>query len=804
MHFRRRALLLLLVVVATAGAFDSALVGAYTSTAVADDAGALWINPAGLGIARMPNLYFSLAGLEDDWEDYSGAVQLGILGLGYRRVPGAFEDDYHGRFSLGLGLGGERFSLGLGFDWFNERLGRLEETVFDMRLGVLWRPWSFLSVGGTLENLLSADTALERRDNVLAAGIALRPLAPFLFDSPDLVTLSFDARYTADPEDLIDNAEQLDWFAGVELRPLDGLALTAGYDDDGSLTVGARLELTHGVFGYGGALDDTGDFTRHGGSVAFSLERHEPLVCFAPPGVLTLEIGGGLDDLPPEFSLLGGPGGGQSLTGLLSQLKRAREDADVDAVLLSIKPLGGIFGEVTGSMQELGAEIDLTRAAGLPVYAVFTGEAVDPGALYLAAHCERIFLPAFTSVDGLGTALTINRYGGLAEKYGVDLQVITAGEYKSGFWSLTKGATTEQARAISELLADNQEQLYDLLGERRELSREELLALADTWTLRSEEALEAGLVDELGDYRDALAAVARAAGAEAASADEVRVVGTAGREYWEDEWSGRPRIAIVGAYGGISVGRSGWDYLRGGRGMGSHTLAEQLDKARRDPLVRAVVLRIDSGGGSGIASEEIARAVTRLTEAGKPVIASIADIAASGGYWIACPADWIIAEPASFTGSIGVIGVMASLERLFEEQGIVHESYTEGRYGNLGDYGRSLTDEERAMVEEELNYFYGVFVDKVAAERELEVDEVYEIAGGRVWTGRQALDNGLIDELGGLRRAVELAARRGGVDHPDPDLVTYGNWGPMLFELLDRDLIELLGYGDTARVDLDF
>lgn len=795
-------LLVLSAAVVGAETFDAATTGTAAGAAAIDDARALWSNPAALGPARGPNGYFALAGLEDTWEDYAAALQLGPLALGYRRRPGVFEDDYYGRFSLGLGFGDRRLSFGLGLDWFTEHLGALDDTAFDLRCGVLWRPWSFLSLGGVLENALGAEVGTSELHNRLGGAVALRPLAPFLHSAPDLLTLAFDGGWTADPEDLVDEAEQFDWRASLELRPLDGLALTASYDDAGGLTVGAALELSHAVLGYGGALTEEGEFTRHGGWTAFNLDRREPLVCLAPPGVLTLTVAGALDDVDAGFSLL--PAGTVTpLRRLLGELERARRDDDVDAVLLTIHGLGGFFGEVTGSIQELGAEIDRTRAAGLPVYAVLAGGGIDPGALYLAAFCDRVFLPPLSDVGGLGMALNINRYGGLAEKYGVDLETITAGDYKSSFWPTTKGASAEQAAAIQSLLDDNHAQLCEQLAERRGLSAAELAELTDTWLLHADEALAYGLVDELGEYRDALTAAARAAGDDVDNADGVRVVGLAERTYWEDEWSARPRIAVIGAYGAIHEGDSTRDLLRGGRTMGGRTVAGQLDRARRDPLVEAIVLRIDSGGGSGIASDQIFRAVKRCLEDGKPVIASMADIAASGGYWIACPADYILAEGASAVGSIGVVGIRASLERLFAEEGIVRESYTVGEHADLGDYGSRLTDEEKAMLEEELEYFYDIFVEKVAAERELELDEVYELAGGRVWTGRQALEGGLIDELGGLRRAVELAAERAGIEHPDPDIITYGDWGPFFMELVSRDLVELLGYGDLAVVELD-
>jgi len=231
-------------------------------------------------------------------------------------------------------------------------------------------------------------------------------------------------------------------------------------------------------------------------------------------------------------------------------------------------------------------------------------------------------------------------------------------------------------------------------------------------------------------------------------------------------------------------------------------VAAQLDKARLDSHVQAVVLRVDSGGGSAIASDRISAAVRRLQAAGIPVVVSMGDLAASGGYWISTPADHIIASGATLTGSIGVIGMVPSLARLFEEEGIVRESYTRGENADITDYGSQPTAAELALVQQHMDHYYEMFVSGVAEDRGMDVEIVEELAGGRVWSGQQALGNGLIDSIGGLRDAIEVARQLGGIDHPTPDLITYGNLGPIWLEILDKDLVSLLGFGSLVEVDL--
>ncbi len=802
---KRFALILLIAATAAPAAFDAYATGAQGSVAVADDARALWVNPAGLAKRFTFDGYLCWGSSADVWEEWSAGLQLAGLGFGYRGAPVAADpDSRENEYSLALGFGARAFSLGLSLDWHNRTHTPEDPRAFDMRFGVLSRPVQFLSIGATVDNALGDPLAGVPLVRTWTAGVGLRPLAPFIPGNQDLLTVSFDVGWR---EDMSTGAagpgedEGLFWRLGAEARPLDGLALEFSYSDDGEMSLGASLDLDYLTLGWGGTLSD-GDLSRQGASLAFSLERGEPLVDLAPVQVLVLEVSGTIADEPPFFSLLG-TGGGSDLTDLLRDLKRAREDSDVDAVLLEIEPVSGSFAGLSAAVQELGAEIDRTRAAGVPVYAVFTGEGANPAAYYLACHADKIFIPRVSALEGFGLALHIMRYGGLAEGYGVDLETLTAGDYKSSFWFTTKGASEVQARAIQDMLEGVHAQLLSLIGERRGLSPTRLAELTDAFVIHPEDALKLGLVDGVGGVEEALVALARAAGTNPEKADDVPLVEVASRTYRDYEWGDRPRIAVIGAYGTIQVGRSSFSIVDGSKVMGSRTIAAELDDARRDPLVKAIVLRIDSGGGSGIASDEIARAVERCTSDGKPVIASMGDVAASGGYWIACPADFIYASGSTYTGSIGVVGLLPSLERLFEEKGVVREVYQKGKSANLGDIGHRLTDEERAAVQGELDYFYDVFINLVAESRGMDPEAVRAVAGGRVWTGAEALENGLVDGLGGLREAVELARREGHIDHPEPDLATYCSFGSMIFKHIGGFLGDLFGREPFSEYELE-
>jgi protease-4 len=221
------------------------------------------------------------------------------------------------------------------------------------------------------------------------------------------------------------------------------------------------------------------------------------------------------------------------------------------------------------------------------------------------------------------------------------------------------------------------------------------------------------------------------------------------------------RIAVIYAVGLISSGQSSYDSPQG-QVAGSDTLVEYLRKARADRSIKAIVLRIDSPGGSAIASDVIWREV-QLTRGVKPVIASMSDVAASGGYYIAMPASAIVAQPATLTGSIGVVMIKFVIDGTLKKLGLNMEHVQEGRYADLYSPVRRFSPDERARVEEQMQATYDAFVEKAAAGRNTTPEKIDEIARGRVWTGRQAKQLGLVDELGGLERALALAKERAGI-----------------------------------------
>jgi protease-4 len=236
-----------------------------------------------------------------------------------------------------------------------------------------------------------------------------------------------------------------------------------------------------------------------------------------------------------------------------------------------------------------------------------------------------------------------------------------------------------------------------------------------------------------------------------------------------------PRIAVLYASGTIVSGRSGYDPMNG-QVVGSDTLAQSIARIRDDSSIRAVVLRVDSPGGSAIASDAIWRDLVRLRESkpDRPLVASMSDLAASGGYYIAMAAPHIVAEPGTLTGSIGIFGGKVTLGGTYGKLGANVETVADGRHADIYSPVRPFNEEERGKLGEQLQAFYDQFVEKVAASRKMAPDRVDAVAQGRVWTGRQARQVGLVDELGGLERAVAVAKQRAKIAADEEvELVTY-------------------------------
>jgi len=349
------------------------------------------------------------------------------------------------------------------------------------------------------------------------------------------------------------------------------------------------------------------------------------------------------------------------------------------------------------------------------------------------------------------------------DKLGISFEFERVGKYKSAVEPYSRTSLSEPAREAHEALLDDiYHELTTKIAEGRGITVEQVQELIDNGPYISVDAQTAGLIDEIA-YEDELERIVDECIAR--HVRHVNLKSLVDRKYYRYSWGPAPQVALVYATGTILSGADRDDLLFG-EVMGAQTVAAAIRQARGDRDVKAIVLRINSPGGSGIASDLIWREVKETTGV-KPLVVSMSDAAASGGYYIACAADSVFASPATITGSIGVYFGKVSLAGLYDKIGINKEITTRGAHADMYGLNRSFTDDEREILRHQVDMFYDNFVKNVAEGRHRTAEEIDDIAQGRVWTGTAAKQIGLIDDYGGLPRAITAAAQMAGIDDED-------------------------------------
>jgi len=477
-----------------------------------------------------------------------------------------------------------------------------------------------------------------------------------------------------------------------------------------------------------------------------------------------------------------------TVRGFVEALRKARRDPRVRTVLLMPSTLDLPYW---GKVQELRDAVLDFRQSGKTVIAFL--EYGGDREYYLASAADRVFLLPTSPLDLTGVASYEIFLRGTLDKLGAYPDFLHIGDYKTAPNQLTeKGLTPAHREMAQSLNRDMYEQLIRGIAEGRKKTDAEVRALFDQGPFVAEEALKAGLVDDLA-YEDQLDdRVPELAD------DQSRIEGSQYGRVRPESVGIRPRsrIAVLYAVGTIVSGRSGFDGLNGSV-VGSDTMVEQIRKIRDDDSIKAIVLRIDSPGGSSVASDVIWRElmITREERPSRPIVTSMGDLAASGGYYIAIPGEVIVAQPATLTGSIGIYSGKIAIGGMLDKIGVTGEAISSGANADIYSPFKPFTPAQRAKVETFMKGFYDGFVTKVADSRKSTADEINAVAQGRVWTGRQALEHGLVDTLGGLDTAVAIAKERAKIPaDEDVQLIVY----PERRGLLDTLSEELGGAASTG------
>jgi protease-4 len=752
--------------------------------ATAEEPSALGTTPAGVGfIGRLALQYFHEADATEgsDADGVYLADGVGPLGVGFGMEwlrPGADGPSRYRRTTLALSTGDRRtFSLGFGWTWYASPDDALEDLrTWDAGLTV--RPWRHLSLAAASTGR-GGRLAGERLPARYDLGGAVRLLRDALTVSADLL---------ADDEAKDDfRATHLAFGAGLETRfgVALGVQVQTPIRDDPDVrqdtTALVSLSWNGPNAGFTGGALPIGDRTGWFAGLRASGEsyRAAPDRRGAPSIDLRREI-----KRRTGFLVLGDR---DPYGTLLLRLRALASDDDVGAVLVRIEDLDIGAGRVEELRRALG-EV----AQDKPVLAYVVGPGTKE--YWLASAATAIAAPPGSAllVNGLSTS---QLYVAQAlARLGIRFDVVAMGAYKSAPEPLVREGSSPAAREVREALLDDVSgRLVASVARARGLDEAVVRALLDRGILSAEEAREARLLDEVL-WPDELEAWARRA-----SGRRVDLGGAYRPEprRLAERWGPAAVVEVVRVEGAIAMGRS-----RGGFGIdaiaGAETVAGQLRRAAEDRSVKAIVLRVDSPGGDGTASDLIWRAVGKARER-KPVVASMGDVAASGGYLAAVGADAVLAEPSTFTGSIGVFALKPDLSGLLAKLPATRESASRGETAELLSLAKPWSPAERAAVERQVESFYRVFVDRVAQGRRLTREQVEPLAGGRVWTGQQALERGLVDRLGSLADAVELARARAGLG-PDDVVVVRRAGGEAAFGELGLELARAVAPPPPALV----
>lgn len=462
---------------------------------------------------------------------------------------------------------------------------------------------------------------------------------------------------------------------------------------------------------------------------------------------LEVVLDGSISDAPGDGGFVMDPNDfPMLLTETASEIRRAATDERITGLYVQVEDLSvGWAGAA-----ELRDAITAFSAAGKPCWAWADG--YENKTYYVASACKEVYVSPAGVLLVNGFSITTEYYAGTFEKLGVTSNFEHVGDFKSAIEPYSRTEPTEAASAAMESMLDGlYGNMVSAIATGRGMTEPEVLALIDNPPITPASAVERKMVDGM-KWKDEVAD--GLAGEERTTLEDYREptlpFGGQGKA-----------IAVVHADGAIVSGESGQP-LFGGSMVGDVSMNDIFDDIREDDDIAAVVLRVNSPGGSGLASDNIWRGLKRLQAAGKPLVVSMGDYAASGGYYIAAPADWIVAEPTTLTGSIGVFGGKLNLGGIYGKIGITTHTYQRGLMSGLFSPIADFDEPQRAKFKEFLQSFYDIFLARVAEGREMETAAVHEVAQGRVWTGSQAKENGLVDEIGGLDTAIakakELAA----------------------------------------------
>jgi len=706
--------------------------------ATTDDGLAVFANPSGLGMNRGLEFYY-LYNFQPRTFLNNNSFLLSSGPIGFFIEPEPL------RYGLALGMRQEQFLGGIRF---------VRDTVVHWDLGAMVRPGNWLSLGGVWQGF-------NHQWGRVGIGAGFRP---------------FGSRLTCFAETYLNPVQP---FVGFQAEPIPGLEFAGRVRIGGAERIQFVAGVTVSLGRLGLVICGLPEPAEMAGLVRISQEfRHSLLP--APRALLEINLSEPVLDQKPGFSLMGLPRV-RTTYSLLTVLKKAEEEPAVKGIILKLKNEDMSFAQA----QELRMALTDLRQRGKQVWVY----AQDLGMIgyYLASGADRVILHPMGDVVIPGVALQSAFLKGALEKLGLKVTVHRHGRYKSAVEAFTEDSMSAENKEQLQALVDGYyEEFIRAASQGRGLSGERMESLVGQAFFRAEMAKSASLIDTFL-FEDELDSVFKMAFRCVQKIEEKQL---AKKRDFNYRWAEPAQVAVIYITGSIVQGESKTDFITGEQQAGSKTLCRAISDASRQKKVKGILLRVDSPGGDGIAADAIWREV-ELVRRKKPVVVSMAGLAASGGYYVACNANRIFALPGTITGSIGVFSLRLITEGLYNKLGIRRQVVKRGEHADALTDVRELTPVEDSILQDQIDWFYQQFVSKVAAGRNLSFEQVDSVAQGRVWLGSDARQLGLVDSLAGFIDAIESLREKAGLGK-DYQVIFYPRPGTGLGTLLGEKIEGLL------------
>lgn len=746
------------------------------SVATSDDTTSLYFNPAGLGYHALQLGYFYGRNQQNRLDDHM--LFLNLLGIAFSTQWRLGDtNDYARRYTLGMGIiNTASFSLGTSYSWYSSSFGYLDRyNQWD--IGAIFRPWRRLSIGAVgraLNKPLFQGQIFETNWDL---GVGIRPLPGKYVEN---LTLSADLNVT--PSTTWSTVRPK-FIAEASLWP--GNTLYAGYGENTGAFFGLRFaQYISQLSLQASTPTDAGAFL--GGGILIGRERYAT-------GITALgrylEIR--LDDPVPERKQEGFFFLSENFTflELIRTIEAAKKDAQIRGILITGRDFHGGWGQA----EELRAVL-LSFQQKKPVYAYL--ENAGNKEYYIASMADRIFMPQSAMLDVSGLKAEAYFVKDLLNKVGVKADFIALGDYKSAPDRMTRSEPTKFDREQLEgiLKSGVGEMKAAILAGRLRVKDVNLDGIMDKGFYSATRAQEVGLIDEtayLSDVENQLTAQGISAMPWRVSAADYSKT-----RFYDDTWGTKPAIAVVVLSGEIMSGTSRSEGLFNGGTVGSDTVLELMNSIRDDGNIKGMVLRIDSPGGSSLASDIMWNKIREVKkERGNdfPIVVSIGNVAASGGYYLAVGGDEILASNNSITGSIGIFTGKFNVKGLYDWLGVRKYTFKTHKNAALYTEADSFSDEERLLIREHLTEFYDLFLKRVGDNRGQSPEAIKPLAGGRVYSGKDAIAKKLIDKQGGLLLALQIVREKAEIDENYYNLQVYPSEAQNLLSLGDPRKLMLPG-----------